>query len=184
MPRTFNSAMLGGLLSNSISPCYLVDLAFTSSVAHVWGGRGNLLWNGNTYIGVGSLGAVGDVVEGTEVRAEGTTLTLSGIDAALFADCMNDIQIGAPATVWFALMDGGQIVDNPYPLFVGQVDKPTVQWGPDTITISLALETRMASLQRPTARRYTSADQMYPYPDDTAFVHVEELNDQSLVWGG
>jgi hypothetical protein len=183
MPRAIDSSMLGGLLSNAIDPAFLVDLTFTNGPAHVWSGRGDLVWNGATYTGVGSLGAIGDVVEGTDVRADGTTIALSGIDSALMNDCLADIQIGAPATIWFALISAGAVLGAPYPLFVGVVDKPTIQIGPDTIAISLALESRMAMLQRPTARRYTAADQNVRYPDDSAFNWVEILNDIALRWG-
>jgi hypothetical protein len=176
--------MLSGLLSNEISPCFLVDLTFTSGPAHVWSGVGNLAWSGNTYAGVGSLGSVGDVAESTEVKAEGTTVTLSGIDNTLLNDCLSDIQNGAPATIWFALISNGQILGTPYPLYVGTVDKATVHVGTNTIAISLNLENRMAMLQRPTSRRYTSADQRYYYPDDTGFQWVEILNDIALRWGG
>lgn len=183
MPRSIDSTMLGGLLSNAIAPCFLVDLTFTTGPAYIWSGVGNLTWNNRLYVGVGSLGSIGDVVESTEVRADGTTLTLSGIDSTLMNDCLNDIQIGAPATIWFALLSSGQILGAPYPLFVGTVDKPTIQVGPDTITVSLALENRLLTLQRPTNRRYTAADQHIAYPDDIGFNWVEILNDIALRWG-
>lgn len=183
MPRTIDSSMLGGLLSNAISPCFLVDLTFTTGPAHVWSGVGNLTYNGNTYQGVGNLGAIGDVVEGSAVRAEGTTITLSGVDSTLLNECLNDIKIGAPATIWFALLSGGQVLGSAYPLYVGNIDKPTIQIGADTLSISLNLENRMTMLQRPTSRRYTSADQRYYYPDDIGFQWVEILSDCALVWG-
>jgi hypothetical protein len=183
MPRSLDSSMLGGLLSNAISPCFLVDLTFTSGAAHVWSGVGNLTYSGNTYTGVGSLGSIGDVIEGSTVRAEGTTVTLSGIDNTLLTECLSDIQIGAAATIWFGLLSGGAILGTPYPLYVGTVDKPSITVGPDSLSITLNLETRLAQLQRPTSRRYTSADQRYYYPDDIAFQWVEVLNDMALVWG-
>lgn len=138
---------------------------------------------GSTYLGVGSLGSIGDINEGVEVKADGTTVTLSGIDPTLLNDCLADIQLGAPATLWFALFSNGAIVGKPYPLFVGTVDRPTIPIGSDTISITLALENRMANLQRPSNRRYTAGDQMYYYPTDSGFNWIETLNDVSLVWG-
>lgn len=183
MPRTIDSAMLGGLLSNAIVPAFLADLTFATGVTRVWSGVGNLTWNGNTYSGVGSLGAVGDVVEGLQVRAEGTTVMLSGIDSTILNDALSEIQIGAPATLWFALLSQGKILGSPYPLYVGVIDKPTIHTGVTTSTVSLAIENRMMMLQRPTARRYTSADQRYYYPNDCGFQWVEVLNDASFRWG-
>src|SRR5690348_11905300 len=102
MSRNLTSPLIADLTSENLYPAFLADITFTSGVSYVWSGVGSLVWNGHTYIGVGSLGQVGDVNENTEVRADGTSLTLSGIDSTLLNDCLNDIQIGAPVTVWLA----------------------------------------------------------------------------------
>ncbi len=178
---------------------YIVDTAYTSGSSfgstdtaniatgyrsvHVWSGVGNLAYSGNTYLGVGSLGSVGDVTEGVEVRADGTTVTLSGIDPTLLSDVQNDIQVGAPATVWLGVLDNGALSGTPYPLFQGTVSTPTVTVNSQNLTITLALENRLLDLQRPTMRRYTSSDQNYYYPDDIGFNWVETLNDSAWVWG-
>jgi hypothetical protein len=96
---------------------------------------------------------------------------------------MNDIQPGAPAKLWFGCLSQGTIVGAPYLLFSGTMDLPTVSVGVDTISITLALETRMLDLSRATNRRYTSADQRLLYPTDTGFSWVEQLNDLALRWG-
>jgi hypothetical protein len=134
------------------------------------------------YQGIGSLGSIGDISEGTEVKAEGATITLSGIDPALLNDCLNDIKLGAPVTLWLGLFSDGAVIAT-YPLYVGTVDRPTIPIGPDMISITLALENRMANLQRPSNRRYTASDQMYYFPTDSGFSWVETLNDIALVWG-
>jgi hypothetical protein len=55
-----------------------------------------------------------------------------------------------------------------------------------TISISLALESRMADLQRASLRRYTAADQqgVGGYPTDTSLNWIESLNDASIKWNG
>jgi hypothetical protein len=131
---------------------------------------------------VGSLGAVGEIQESTEIKADGTSVQLSGIDPALLNESLNDIQLGAPATLWLGIFSEGAVLAA-YPIFVGTVDKPQIPIGPDTISIQLALETRMANLQRASNRRYTAADQRSYYPSDTGFNWVETLNDISLIWG-
>ncbi len=183
MARNLASAMLTSLVSNAIIPAFLAQITFRSTTEYVWSGNGDIVYNGNTYRGVGSLGKVSMMTEGTDVHAYGLQISLSGIDASLLSESMTDVQIGAPATVWFVLLDAsGNILGSPYALFTGVVDKPTVTPGIDTITISLALETRLANLQRGSVRRYTAADQQVYYPGDTGFNWVEQLNDQALRW--
>jgi hypothetical protein len=183
LARDLSTPMIAPLTSAFIRPGFLADISFRSEQQYVWTGIGNLLYNGNTYRGVGSLGKVGDVSESSDVNAEGTSISLSGIDPALLSECMSDIQLGAPVTIWFALFDVNcNIIGTPYPYFVGTVDQPVLQIGVDALTISLKLENRLVNLQRANMRRYTSADQDIYYPGDTAFNWVEILNDQALLW--
>jgi hypothetical protein len=183
MPRDISIGMNTALLTNYIRPAFLLVISFRSQTIHCWSGVGNLVYGGNTYIGVGDLGRIDAITEGSDVEAYGTSVTLSGIDPVLLAECLTDIQLGAPATIYFALIDGnGSILGTPYPLFVGTVDQPTMQIGTKTVSISLALENKLANLLRANQRRYTNADQQIYYPGDTGLSMVEELNDQALLW--
>lgn len=187
MPRNLSAPMISGpgsITSNAIRPALLAEIHFKSQLCYIWSGVGNLVYAGNTYLGVGSFGRISRVSAGVDLAAGGVVVSLSGIDANLLSESMTDIQLGAPATVSFALLDSaGAILGAPYPMFVGLVDKPTITPGLKEITISLALETRFTNLQRANARRYTAGDQGRYYPDDSAFQWVEQLNDQALKWG-
>jgi hypothetical protein len=183
MPRNLDSTMLTELQTNAIRPAFAAIIKFKSETVYVWTGSGNLVYGGNTYLGVGSFGKIGSVVEGSDVNAYGTSITLSGIDPTLLSESLTDIQIGAPATIYFILLDSlGDIYGVPYPLFVGTVDKPSITMGMKTLSITLNLENRLSDLQRANMRKYTSADQRLYYPLDDAFNFVEELNDQALRW--
>jgi hypothetical protein len=182
MPRNLPALMITAATSNALALCWLLDVQLASGTAHVWTSIGSLNWNGNTYQGVGSFGAVGDISESSDVKAPGTVVQLSGIDPTLLPDCLTDIQQGAPATVWLGLFSAGAIVAT-YPAFAGTVDKAPIGMGVETATIQLNLETRMTNLQRATNRRYTMADQRLYYSGDIGFSWVEIQNDIALLWG-
>ncbi|ADW69021.1 hypothetical protein [Granulicella tundricola] len=183
MPRNLDPTFSASLSAPLFGPVFLVMLTFKSQTTYVWSGAGTLIWNGNTYLGVGSLGKVDSIKEGIEVHADGTSLTLSGIDKVYLGEALTDIQIGAPATIHFGNYLNGALIGAPFLIFRGCVDKPTIHTGTDTVSISLALENRMVDLQRASNRRYTATDQRAHYSDDTAFNWVEKMNDISLRWG-
>jgi hypothetical protein len=185
MPRSLDTNMEAALQLGLICPAILAVLTFRSSTQYVWSGVGPLTWNAMTFLGVGSLGKLGAISEGIEIKADGTSVTLSGIDPTLYGESMDDIQLGASATLYLALLEPttGAIIGTPYTLYEGTVDKPTSTAGVGTIAITLALESRMTNLQRGTGRRYTSADQNIAYPSDSGFDWVEQLNDTALRWG-
>jgi hypothetical protein len=166
-----------------LQPAWLLQITFKSQTVYCWSGPGSLVWNGQTFKGVGDLGKVGDISEGVSTQASGTTVTLSGIDPLILGECMTDIQLGATARIWKGAWSNGAIVGTPYQIFRGQVDKPSFDVSSKTLAITLALESRIVNLQRASSRRYTSADQRVNYPTDSAFGWVEQLNDLALVWG-
>jgi len=182
--RDLDPALASALSNGIIMPAILCMLTFASGTKYVWSGVGNLVYETQTYTGVGSLGTLGSINEGIEVKADGTTVKLSGIDPVLQAECMADIQLGAPAKIWFALFtQEGALIGAPYLIFSGSVDRPIVTVSPGEIAITLSLENKLIDLQRANQRRYTSADQRIAYPTDIGFAWVEILNDQALIWG-
>jgi hypothetical protein len=181
--RALDSSMAEALSAGVLVPAILAMLTFKSGPQYVWSGVGPLVYGGNTFQGVGTLGSVGAIVEATTVQAAGTVVSLSGIDPTLYGDSMDDIVTGLPAKIWFALLSEGTIIGAPFLAFSGLMDKPTVSEGGDSITIAIALESRLTNLQRPNTRRYTSADQRLKYPTDTGFSWVEPLCNTANLWG-
>ena len=160
MRSSLDSTMQAGLASGDIRVGFLVMLTFASAVRYVWSGVGNLVYAGNTYLGVGSLGSIGDISTGIDVQAQGTSITLSGIDPIYLGESLTDIKVGAPAKILWALFDAsGNIIGVPYLLYGGTVDVPTVTMGTDACSISLKIENRMVDLQRAQQQRYTAAFQ-------------------------
>lgn len=187
-----------------ITAVYVVvnDIVLTGQNATVTQ-NGNVLAStpasGNVAVDVHSLGAVGDIAvsgqcslplggstgafgfAGVAVYYVGTPKTKMG----MLQEALGDIWIGAPAKIWYGLMDldTGALYGVPYLIFSGTVDKPSIHVGLDTLSITLALENRLVNLQRANQRRYTAADQKIYYPTDMAFNWVESLNDIALRWG-
>jgi len=184
MSRNVNATLLAEMGKPQVCLVVLVRLTFRSGTRYVWSGVGPLVWNGNTFLGVGSLGSVGSINGGMDVTANGTSVTLSGIDLVYLNESMTDIQIGAPAEIWYgAVALPNTMVGAPYRVFRGTVDKPSVSVGTDKVSITLALETRLFDLQRAQQKRYTSGEQNLKYPDDSGFDWVESLSAQALRWG-
>lgn len=176
-------AMATAIQAGLIMPIFLVMITFKSQIEYVWSGVGDLPWNGNTYKGVGSLGKIGGISESSEVQAEGTSVGLSAIDPLFLSESVADIQVGAPAKIWFGLWAGSGFFGQPYLLFSGSVDKPKVLMSTTEPAITLPLETKMMDLQRASLRRYTASDQHIDHPTDTAFNGVEAQNDKADRWG-
>lgn len=184
MPRLIDTTTATELASNQVRIACFLEITFKSQTCYISTLPYSIAWNGHVWTGTGSMGQVSALTEGVDLQAYGTTVSLSGIDANLLNECLSDIQLAAPAVLYLFFIDGfGNIVGNPTVVFGGQVDRPSVNAGPTTITISLNLESEMINLQRGQMRRLTNADQHIDYPDDTAFTWVPLLNFLALKWG-
>lgn len=185
MPRQLDPTMAAALATNAIQPFMAAALTFASKTVYCWSGVGTLVISGQTYEGIGSLAKVGTIQEAADSNsnAYGTTVTLSGIDPDLLQESMTDCQPGAAAMIWFGLLANGVILGTPYLVFSGTMDQPTITWNENTISITLALETKILDLQRARNSRYTQAEQARLYPSDIAFQWVPGLQDTQILWG-
>jgi hypothetical protein len=183
MPRPLDTAFAAALSISVVRIAFGAKLTFLSGVSYVWSGIGNLVIGGNTFLGVGELGSISDVSESGDVRADGMTIGLSGVDQTTLNDSMSEIQQGAPAAILMILFDAnGNVIGTPATIFGGQVDQPAVSFGAASSEINLSLESALTNLQRATCRRYTSGDQQIYFPTDSGFNWVEILNDIALLW--
>lgn len=184
MPRNLTSGMASALSSQVIRPAILADITFATSVVYVWSGYGTLTWNGRDYLGVGSLGTISNISEGSTVEARGVTLNLSGVDNSLLADCMADHKHGLLATLYLALFNAdGSMISSPCVLWLGRVDQPSISIGADKSTISLALEGNLMDVQSSAGRRLTSEDLQMQYPGDLGLSFVNLIQFCTSWWG-
>lgn len=168
----------------SINLILMAQFEFPSGDVNVWTGYGNLVYAGDTYVGVGDLGNVGTVEEALEVAAKSMIFSLSGIPSALIALALTDNYQGRPARLFIGALDSsGAIIADPYEVFSGRMDVIEVQDGGDTATFNLTAESRLIDLNRSRERRYTDEDQRIDYPTDEGLKFIAGLQDKTLYWG-
>lgn len=184
MLRPFSSGMQAAVDDGRLRPIVLAALTFLSKAEYCWTGIGTLMFDGNPYLGVGALGRISTVTEGTDIQAYGMTVGLAGCNPALYQEAMNDIKQGLPALLYAGFMsDTGDMVGAPYCFFDGWIDDADIDPDPDNMTITLNLENAMADLQRAPMLRLTSADQAILCPTDSAMDWQPTLADAPLRWG-
>ena len=187
MPRPNVTAEFEAAIdSGMIRPALLVEANFTSGPVYLWTGRGTLAVTslGRTFSGIGSLGSVSTIEEGSSVEARGVVLTLSGIDPTLLGDVLNEFQVGLPAIVWLALFDENNVlIPDPVISFSGRMDQPTLEVGGETAVISINCENRLLDMNVSVERRYTNEDQQRDHPEDRGFEFINAIQSVTIYWG-
>lgn len=178
-----------------------------SEPLYLWTGLGDLTTGGKTYIGTGSFMHISEVTETADIRAAGSSITLTGLSADIIALALAQPYQGRLCVIKFGIMDAnkdlllkedtfrvlletGASIDistgdttGLATLFTGYMDQMTIDEGADTCTIQLNVESKLIDLERPRIFRYTSENQKAKFPNDLAFDFIPDLQDQSLTWG-
>lgn len=161
-----------------------VALDFASGPVRVWSGLGDVQWDGATWRGVGDLMGISSVEESADVRSNVVTLTLAGVPNSVIDIAMSDAWKNRIARIWFAVFEpDGSLAAEPTLVLRGRMDQLTYSEG-ETANFALTVETRLADLERPRVRRYTTEDQQQEYPGDRGFDYVESIAaGAELAWG-
>jgi hypothetical protein len=184
MSRPITDAQLAAILSPYFRPALFVEAHFVTGPVYVWSGIGPIVWNSQTWLGLGALGSVSTIEEGSTIEAKGISLTLSGIDSSLLSLVMGEFQVGLPAIVRLGLFDdNGALIDDPIIAWAGRMDQPTIDVDGQTMTITINCENRLVEMNVAVDRRYTNDDQQLDFPGDRGMEFVNSIQDITIYWG-
>jgi len=167
------------------TPVILYEAELTSTTVRYAGANRNYTVNGNIFYGVADLISVSKINETTEIKANGITVRLSGIDPTQLNTVQTEITQGKKINILmgFAKGDDGDLIDDPINLFTGFVDTPTIQMSDTDIAINITAENKLIDLQRARTLRYTDATQQELFAGDLGLEFVAILNDIEIPWG-
>ena len=190
MARTLTAALKAELLSGLFLPIVLFEGEFSSGIVRAWSGIGELNWNSVIWYGVGDLGGITEMREGTGAKAENVQVTLSGIPMGHpdLPDPINtmltELRQNKPATIYVgALTESGAVVVDPAVARRGLIDLAEISADGVTAIIRLQIESEFAPGRRPNISRYTHEDQIDRFPGDLGFNYVESIQEKIVVWG-
>jgi len=184
MSRDIGATLAAEIVKPELNPIFLVKIETSGDTVFAWTGIGDLVWNGDTYLGTGIFGSFDKVEEATDGVAAGLQYALSGIPEDVVSAAVGLIRQGKEATLYFATLDNnGKFVGNKIVVHRGATDVPGLEDGADTATIRLSTESKAIDQQRARIRRYTTEDQKIDDPTDVGFEYVEGLQDRRLPWG-
>ena len=175
--------MLAAIQANEIVPAIFAQITFAASTVYLWSGSGSTSWNGQTWLGAGAMLGFSLIEDAATTEARNLTVTLSGIDAVALPDCLAEVQLGLPVTIYIAAYSAGSIIADPIAAWSGRVDQPEVTVAATDFAIALNCETRIVDMNIPVDRRYTNPDQQMDWPGDLGFMFVDAIQEMTLFWG-
>jgi hypothetical protein len=176
--------MLAQLTAARIKPVLFLQMRFTDGESFMWSGIGTIQWNGQTWIGLGTLGTISPVEESSEIAATNVTFTLNQIPQDMIMRALGQVRQGNPVKLWFGTLgDNNNVMADPLQIFAGRMDVVAIDEGAQTGSISISVENRLIDLNRSRERRYTDQDQQIDHPGDLGFQYVQLIQTWSGTWG-
>ena len=192
MSRGTDAAVVAAARSARYARVYLAALDFlpTPVLVHSWDFfslffdyDGDLIEE--EFKGVGRLGGIAPIEEGTELKSNTITLLLAGVpkdrtDELLAVANYRNRQ----AQLWEAWLDRHyQVIGTPRRIFRGVMDAAAVRYGDDA-TIELPVHSRLVKWEDPKIDRYTDSDQQNKFPGDRGLEFLQEMSaGREIPWG-
>lgn len=172
--------------SEGIMPVMLFEGHFDSSVVRLWTGIGDLIWNGQKWLGAGGLIAVSAVQNTNEIRANGISVTLSGIPSDFIRTVIVETRLSKEGRIYLGVVtseNNHNLNGEPKMIFRGYCDVPQITHGENSCSITIAYENSLIDLNRSSAKRYNKASQQVLYPNDKGFDSLDIIQGKALLWG-
>jgi len=183
MSRDLTAAVITEIDATELQPILLFRGEFATGIVRAWSGFGDLSWDGQTWIGTGTLLQVSAIQEASETVANGATINLTGVPLELISLALSSVRQGRDGKIYLGFLSNGAVVIDPVLVFQGRLDVPIIEENGETATISIAYESRLIDLQKPRESRYTDQDQQRAYPGDLGMAFVPSLQEKTLNWG-
>ena len=183
MARELPADVVTQLDSDHVYAIYMAKLEFEAPV-YVHTGIGNVTYDGDEYLGVGTFGGIDGVRESELLGPSSIRLTLSGIDPNMIAEALDAGRYDDRMTVWQALrQDDGTLIDDPYTFWRGRFEYANITVGEDN-TITIIGQHDLAILDKKDGRRFSDEDQQAAYAGDLLFEYIAEQENVTYKWGG
>lgn len=183
--RSLSAGVRTAIAASVIRPAYLVSLEFgVTTVLYLSDRARSISWNSKTWQGNGWLRPIRTFQETSEVRATGCEITLTGDVTEIVALCLNDARLSNKGTVYLGFLDANEdLIADPYLVFRGTLDVPTIVNNGGELTITLSYESELRGLDRQNEFRYTDQSQQAIYPGDKGFEYVPLMEKWDGFWG-
>ncbi len=185
MTRGFSTAVNTALQAQNVNLVMFAKLEFPSGTLYVHNGLGTYNWDSQDWLGVGDLGSISKVEEGTDVSPYAITLTLSGLDATISGAALTEDYYMRPVTVYLGLLDSDDVlIDTPSQIWAGLMDQMNLTVGADGgDAIQLIAESELSRFDKSKNLMYTNANQQQRFSGDLFFSHIHKVEGAKIKWG-
>lgn len=184
MTRALTAGFITEATAKSNSPVFFFEAVFESLTLRLWNGIGDLSWSGQTWLGNGWFDGFSGAEESNDFARNGMEVQLSGLPETLIALILSGSKQGSSGKLWLGFLNSSNgVIADPYLVFEGKLDIPSLDEGPDEALITLTYENEFTLINRSTEFRWEPESQKIFYPNDRGFEFMTATQEWNGQWG-
>lgn len=174
--RALTEDMITELTAKVNRPVIFYEGVFVGFTMRLWNGTGELIWNGETWLGNGWFQGFQGIEEDNDLGSTGMEIVLAGVPLDLISTMLGNSQQGASGKLWLGFLATDQsVIEDPYLMFDGKLDVPTIDDKVDGPLIQISYESELLDLDRSKEYRYTPESQKIFNATDRGFDYVAQI---------
>ena len=160
----------------------LANFQFDEPV-YLHSGIGEIVYDSNTYLGVGHFGGISAARETEVLSATRIVFSLSGVSPVNFAEALDAGNYGDVMTVYEGYrQDDGTLVADPWVLWSGTFEYAQISQGQED-SVEITAQHDLAVLEEKDNSRFTDEDQVQRFSGDRIFEYITDQQSVKLTWG-
>lgn len=185
------AAKQAALASDNCQVLPFVYLDIKDDALYAWGGPEEYSWGGNTFIGIGNLGTISNIVTDLKGGISSLDVTLNGIDPEMLRDAKSTAFKGRKASVWLGIFDSnwnlikdpGDTEGRPALYVSGEMSAMSLSDVGGVGSISVTIESRSALIQQNRPAYRTDEDHQRREVGDKFFSFMPKVRNKTVYWG-
>lgn len=184
MARDVESGVATALAAKYKRPFYLLEMATSGATLRYSTLSRDITWDSQTWLGNGLIKNISGVRETQDIGVEGVQIDIAGEPSSIVSLALQSLKQNKIATLRFGFLDTDDtVIPDPFVLFKGIVDSCSLIDAPEEATVSIFLESEIATASRPSGLRYNHESQQELHSGDLLLEYMEQLQDWSGYWG-
>lgn len=178
----YTQSIINDLASGHVEMGFAVEIMAPSATVRVHTGVGEVVINGQLYLGLGSLGSISPSKSDGSTSPKDVTLSLALIDSSMLALALNENMVGSQVKiVMFTYGADGQVKSTAV-AFAGKITSVSAVTG-DENTVNYSCANELEGWQSICSWRYTEDSHLLRYPDDHGLRCVGGISERTILWG-
>lgn len=165
---------------------FFLFLDFLPEAFYACTGTSDYDWGGETWFGLGEIGAFSEFAEASDTTARPLTVSLTASDATIATVVNNRTNYkNRAARVYRGYLNADyELVADPDPIWVGRMDVGSMVESDSEVVVQFSCEPLAARLIRPRLSRMSIEDHQLRWPTDRFFEFQPALQSLEVRWGG